>query len=250
MIKIMKKTDPRWGQNNREKKALAILETLKTENPNLKIQKQHWLDIGCGSGGIASSLAPYVGHMYGIDPEPWQRWESFEEKNKNLNFFIGGYEAIDQHFKEKSMDVVICNQVYEHVDNVDNLIMAIFYCLKNDGVCYFAGPNLLWPIEPHVFLPFVHWLPRSIAHAGMRFFGLKKWQELDAYSWSYWKLKKHLKKSGFDVASIIPERIAASLKTNNSFWLLILLKPWFFLIRWLSPISPSFVFLITKSKNA
>lgn len=241
--------DPRWGQEDRDKKALSIFQTLKISLKMQDKQKGKWLDIGCGSGGIAYILTDYVGEMIGIDPEPWERWQTFTKNKRQLKFYLGGYQDIQKELGSRVFDVILCNQVYEHVENVEELLDSIYKALKDDGVCYFAGPNLLWPIEPHVFWPFVHWLPRSLAHRVMRLLGSKVWQSLDAWSWSYWKLKKLFKHSGFYIESIIPERIEAALLTSGNSKYISLIRPFYGVIRLLSPIAPGFVFLLKKEKH-
>ena len=241
--------EPRWGQESRDRKALFILQTLKFFLKEQGNEYGKWLDIGCGSGGIANTLSDHIGDMVGIDPEPWGRWEQFKKSKAQLNFHVGGYQDIQIKLGDRAFDVVLCNQVYEHVDNVDALLGSIYKALKNDGVCYFAGPNLLWPIEPHVFWPFVHWFPRSFAHGVMRFLGSKEWESLDASSWTYWRLKRHFKKAGFDVKNIIPERIEAALLTNGKHKVIPLVRFFYGVIRFLTPVTPGFVFLLKKQKN-
>ena len=43
--------------------------------------------------------------------------------------------------------------------------------MRDDGVCYFAGPNKYEPVEPHYGLPFLSWLPRRLADRYMRITG-------------------------------------------------------------------------------
>ena len=74
-----------------------------------------------------------------------------------------------------------------------------FSC-SSGGIAYFAGPNLLFPIEPHVFWPFVHWLPRGLAVRLMRALGSRK--VLDANSASWWRL--HAWFDGFEVSNALP----------------------------------------------
>ncbi|MFE8032936.1 class I SAM-dependent methyltransferase [Thiohalocapsa marina] len=164
--------DPRWGAEHREAKAAAILQTLchfAMSNP----ARADWLDFGCGSGGIAAWLADHVDHITGVDPEPWERWRTFQAAHANLRFIPASAE--NSGLPEQSVDVVICNQVYEHVDDPQRQISEIRRVLRPGGYCYFAGPNLLFPIEPHVYWPFVHWLPRQFARSLMKALGVRTW---------------------------------------------------------------------------
>ena len=116
----------------------------------------------------------------------------------NLRFVHATAE--ESGLPDQSVDVVICNQVYEHVDDPQRLISEIRRMLRPGGSCYFAGPNLLFPIEPHVFWPFVHWLPREFARGLMKAFGAKNLVE--ANSKDYWTLKRWL--GGFEITNAVP----------------------------------------------
>jgi 2-polyprenyl-3-methyl-5-hydroxy-6-metoxy-1,4-benzoquinol methylase len=238
-------TDPRWGQADRDTKAEAILRTIELMTPERDVRRGTWLDIGCGSGGIAATLAQRVDSVIGVDPESWQRWEQFRTVHSNLKLHQGSYRDLDTLCGSNSIDVAVCNQVYEHVDDPVALLAAIHRVLKPGGLCYFAGPNLLWPIEPHVFWPFVHWLPRKFAQRCMHLMGSKLAHDLDAWSWTYWKLVRHFRLAGFIQADAIHERLRAvstkNGKTSSSLrWLPKAL------VNSLAPFAPGFVFVLRK----
>jgi 2-polyprenyl-3-methyl-5-hydroxy-6-metoxy-1,4-benzoquinol methylase len=235
--------DPRWGQERRESKAEAILKTMQIHTGQ-ELTEAIWLDIGCGSGGIAATLAAHVRQVIGVDPESWERWQNFRAAHPNLAFHKGSYRDLDRLLGPDSIDVVVCNQVYEHVDDPVALLRAIHDALKPGGLCYFAGPNLLWPIEPHVFWPFVHWLPRGLAQRAMRWLGSQHAAELDAHSTNYWRLRTWFRDVGFMPRNAIAARIEAGFagrgKTQR-------LPHWFAaIIDVLAPLSPGFVFGLRK----
>ncbi|MDE2461791.1 MAG: class I SAM-dependent methyltransferase [Gammaproteobacteria bacterium] len=243
MYETAPSTDPRWGQEGRDRKAEAILRTLQL-HCDRDMRRGTWLDIGCGSGGIAATLAGHVERVVGVDPEPWERWQSYRSQHPNLSFHVGSYRDLETLLGADSCSVVVCNQVYEHVDNPMALLASIHRVLKSDGVCYFAGPNLLWPIEPHVFWPFVHWLPRKFAQRLMRLFGSKRADELNAYSIHYWRLMGWFRNAGFSPSVIIAARLNSEFAARG--WL-VHLPEWFAtLINAMAPLSPGFVFSLRK----
>mgnify|MGYP006287971829 CR=1 FL=1 len=231
-------TDPRWGAQHREAKAAAILQTLRhfaTSDP----ARGDWLDMGCGSGGIAAWLADHVDTITGVDPEPWERWQAFRESHPNLRFVHATAE--ESSLPDQSVDVVICNQVYEHVNEPQRLISEIRRVLRPGGYCYFAGPNLLFPIEPHVFWPFVHWLPRQVARGLMKTLGAKNL--VDANSKDYWTLKRWLGEFEImDAVSYILRNPAVYGRTGV-LWRLLARVPATVLDA-LSVFSPGFVFVL------
>ncbi|MFT3789794.1 MAG: methyltransferase domain-containing protein [Rudaea sp.] len=241
--------DPRWGQEGRESKAEAILKTMQMHTGQ-NLTDAVWLDIGCGSGGIAATLAEHVRQVVAVDPESWARWEAFRNAHPNLVFHKGTYCSLGRLLKSNSVDVVVCNQVYEHVDDPVALLRAIHVALKPGGLCYFAGPNLLWPIEPHVFWPFVHWFPRQFAQRVMHFFGSKRAHELDAWSWSYWRLTRAFAKTSFSWKLVVVERIRAEAALHDSWLLRLAARVPASLIVWLMPLVPAFIFVLTKPSAA
>lgn len=238
--------DPRWGQEGRDRKAEAILATLEM-HCRRDLTHGLWLDVGCGSGGVAATLAAHVEKVIGVDPEPWERWQAFRSEHPNLVFHIGFYSDLERLLGVASVDVVVCNQVYEHVDDASALLKAIHRVLAPTGVCYFAGPNLLWPIEPHVFWPFVHWLPRQFAIKLMTLFHAKRVHYLDAWSMHYWALKKMFRHSGFVASNAIRDRICAQTQYADRRIMRAAGRIPQAVISTLTPLTPGFVFVLTKS---
>jgi SAM-dependent methyltransferase len=147
---------PLADEANRLRKAEKIRAVLEQEgilpDPDLRV-----LDIGCSFGIILKSLSSYVGYGVGIDIDR-QLLSSGADK---VSFVRADGEHLP--FAAGSFDIVICNHVYEHTDDPEKMFSEIERVLTADGVCYFAGPNKYDLIEPHYGLPFLSWLPRSLA---------------------------------------------------------------------------------------
>lgn len=239
--------NPRWGQEGRDRKAEAILATLQLHCER-DLSRGVWLDIGCGSGGVAATLAAHVQHVVGVDPEAWERWPRFCEQRSNLEFHAASYRDLERLLGPEAVDVVVCNQVYEHVDDPVALLAAIHRVMKPGAVCYFAGPNFWWPIEPHVLWPFVHWLPRQFAQRWMKRLGLRNAGNLDAWSWPYGRLTKSFRRSGFRFHVAICQRIRGGASVDGAAWIL---RAAAHLpraaINALAAVSPGFVFVLSKA---
>lgn len=233
-------SDPHWGSDNRERKAKNILQCL-TLLTDLNLKALICVDIGCGSGGICANMAPSFKQMYGVDPEPWERWQEHTSEFPTLSFLGESIENLS--LLDDSVDVVICNQVYEHVPSPAVLIAQIFRILRPGGICYFAGPNLLYPIEPHVHWPFIHWIPRRLALAILR--SLAPDKVLDANSTTYWQLRRWLGR--FTIVDAVPQLVKyrAESTDGRNIWRIFHFVPLWFL-KALGFLSPGFVFLITK----
>ena len=238
----MTSNNPRWSNEDRPRKAEAIWQTL-LHFCGPDIAQGRWVDLGCGSGSIAAYLAAKVSDFVGIDPEPWAQWSDLMREQNNLTLLQGSYDSQPGLIPTESADVVICNQVYEHVPDPVALIQFIHRSLKPGGYCYFAGPNLLFPIEPHVFWPFVHWLPRWFAARLMLALGSKAL--LDANSIHYWKLCRLLNQ--FETQNAVPFIIGhpETYFRTSIFWRLLSKIPTS-LLHLLNPLTPTFVYVLRK----
>ncbi len=201
-----------------------------------------WLDVGCGSGDIAATIAPHVKSILGIDPEPWARWSEFQRIHPNLQFSNESVENLA--CPDNSTDVVICNQVYEHLNDPPRLLAEIYRVLKPGGYCYLAGPNVLFPIEPHTWWPFVHWLPRSWALKILRFCAPRAVS--DAQAADYWSVKKWCQR--FEIHNALPcilKHPEEILRKNTWMWKALSCVP-SSVIEGVTWLSPGFVFVLRK----
>jgi hypothetical protein len=74
---------------------------------------------------------------------------------------------------DKQIDLLICNSVIEHVPPSERAGLAseIARVARNYVI---QTPAKAFPLEPHFIMPFLHWLPRRIGRAVVKFspFGL------------------------------------------------------------------------------
>lgn len=153
---------------SRREKAEKILHML-IQHTNFPLSSATCLDIGCSSGMISHTLAPFFRAMVGLEYDESALSAADQDARKHVQFILG--DAMNLPFKSNSFEVVICTQVYEHVPDDELLFVEIWRILKVGGVVFFSGPNWLFPIEPHYHLPFLHWLPPLLADAYLQISG-------------------------------------------------------------------------------
>lgn len=168
---------PLADEANRSHKAEKIKAVLRQErilpNHDLKI-----LDIGCSFGLIIKKLASEVGYGVGVDIDQCGMRETADK----VAFVRSDAECLP--FPSSCFDIVICNHVYEHTDNPEQMLAEIERVLTPAGVCYFAGPNKFDLIEPHYGLAFLSWLPRTLADRYLRLAGRGESYAEKPYSYS------------------------------------------------------------------
>jgi len=62
---------------------------------------------------------------------------------------------------DKSFHFVFTHYVLEHVADIDAVTREIARLTAPGGCGFHVYPGKLRPIEPHLFMPFVHWLPKN-----------------------------------------------------------------------------------------
>lgn len=162
----------------RECKATKIETLLLDFLRGCEVSQWTCLDLGCGAGVTTASLTRHFKTVVGLDYAP--RW------SVTGNFVQG--DGVRLPFAAETFEVVVCAQVYEHLADAAPLPGEVARVLKPGGVCFFSGPNKLWPIEPHYRLPFLHWLPACWADKLVQWAG--KAERFDIHPWTYWQLRR------------------------------------------------------------
>jgi len=204
------------------------------------------LDLGCSIGIISDVLARRVNSVVGVDiDDDAIRTAARLHRMENCSFILadGGHLP----FKSNCFDVVICNQVLEHVPNPTLLISEIYRTVKDHGLVYFAVGNRFVLFEPHYGLPFLSWLPGKVADLYLRITkrGMHYYERLP----TYWSLKKILQPFTIKDKTVHvvknPRRYFISDEIPS--WLIPILKrlPTTFL-RLLLPLFPSWIFILRK----
>lgn len=78
-------------------------------------------------------------------------------------------------FADNEFDIIHSNAVVEHVGPRKEQACFVRELVRVARRGVITTPNRWFPLESHVRLPLVHWLPRSAALAVLRSFGHSKW---------------------------------------------------------------------------
>ncbi len=128
------------------------------------------VDVGCSGGFFVSALVPWFDVVVGIDIDMHAlRMATANTEGTDARFLCG--DSMRLPFVDDSVDLVICNHVYEHVPDPSRMFAEIYRVLRPGGCCYLGAASRWCLIEPHYKLPFLSWLPKPLAHRYMRLFG-------------------------------------------------------------------------------
>lgn len=113
---------------------------------HVPLEGRRILDVGCGLGLYVEQLRRFSPHVYGVDVD--------EEKVglaglRLPNIYTAPAEALP--FEDESFDVILLNEVIEHVQDDRQSIRECYRCLAPGGHLVIYAPNRLYPFETHGF---------------------------------------------------------------------------------------------------
>jgi len=163
------------------------------------------LDVGSGYGGYAFEIEKQVKKVVGVEPFFPAYQKAIEQKRK-IHSKIEFFNLPIENFKTRQkFDLVICLTTIEHMPEARKSFMQIFKLMRRGALIYLTAPNRLWPYEQHYRLPFLSWLPLSLANLYVRFTGRGKSYEDSAYSKTYFGMKKFFAQFPCECKFILPQ---------------------------------------------
>ena len=119
----------------------------------------HILDLGSGEGGTAKVLSE-KNEVVSFDIS---RIRLLQQENAQYRQVLGDSEHLP--FNSSSFDVIILQDVIEHLQSKKNIIDSLHSLLKKNGIIYLSTPNKLSIFniiaDPHWGVPFISLLKRE-----------------------------------------------------------------------------------------
>ena len=129
------------------KRITAILEKL-----GIALSKDaHMLDFGCGAGRTVYSFRDQ-GYMNVVGYDIQNYLELRHPEDRSL-FHIAEPGVMRLPFKDESFDLVISDQVLEHVMDQVGLLRELHRIMRPDGCAIHVFPARYSLIEPHIYVP-------------------------------------------------------------------------------------------------
>jgi ubiquinone/menaquinone biosynthesis C-methylase UbiE len=128
------------------------------------------LDVGCGRGEYLPGLLKLTPNALGIDTAANKLEDCWREHPElRQRTLLVSAEAMP--FCSNQFDVVIVNEVLEHIPDQNGALREIWRVLKPSGKFLLFCPNRFYPFETHgllirgtlrKWLPFLHYLPARL----------------------------------------------------------------------------------------
>lgn len=148
-------------QVRRQRKAAKILAVLRHFLGREDLNGLVALDVGCSTGFLADVLRADGARVIGMDIDRPGLAHAQQRFGEQIGFVCADGGAMP--LADASVDVVVFNQVYEHVVDADAVMAEITRVLAPHGAAFFGFGNKYQVIEPHYRLPFLSWLPVRVA---------------------------------------------------------------------------------------
>src|SRR5438128_10580301 len=111
-------------------------------------------------------LYPYPKSLTGIGRED-AYW--YCEAFPGMTYINADLRAIP--LPDRYFDYAICNAVVEHAGNRQSQARLVHEVCRVSKAVMVTTPNAAFPIDPHTFVPFAHWLPERAYRAVLRGLG-------------------------------------------------------------------------------
>lgn len=113
---------------------------------HVELRGRRILDVGCGMGMYVARLRQFSDDVYGVDIDP----DKVAEASVWLpNLQVSPAEELP--FDDATFDVILLNEVIEHVDDDRRAIAEAYRVLAPGGHIVIYAPNRLYPFETHGF---------------------------------------------------------------------------------------------------
>jgi ubiquinone/menaquinone biosynthesis C-methylase UbiE len=180
-----------------------VVATLRKYVPRLEIAGADVLDIGCGDAGVPIAFAEAGARAAGIEPQPSsvQRGRvRVEEHGVAVDLRQGVAESLP--YPDGSFDLVLLDNVLEHVRDQARTLDEIRRVLRPNGLLYLVTPKplslySLWN-DPHYDLAGLVLLPRRLQ---IWYFEKVRGGGVGTYDVGHiptrWRLRRLLRAAGF-----------------------------------------------------
>ncbi len=233
------------GRIEKASKVVAVLHDYFGEKTSDAVV----VDVGCSTGIMTRHFAQFFGRVIGLDNDSvgvvhGARLAKEAGIGVDRLQFCGG-DGCAMPLRDNSVDGVICNQVYEHVDDQTGLMDEINRVLRPGGVCYFGCGTRHVLIEGHYKLPFLSWIPHWLADIYMKLAG---WDvRYDVRLLSYRNLRRLVRRFGVIDYTIDIIKRPVTYADGERGWIRKWVQTWpNWLLKVLLPIIPIHVWALAK----
>jgi SAM-dependent methyltransferase len=179
--------------------ALNLQRRLALVDGRIGLRNKHVADLGCGQGDYVRGLLAFTPDVVGVEysESAVELYRSAHPGDQRVE--LGDIQRL--RFADESFDVVLLNEVLEHVPDDRLALREARRVLRPDGHLVIFSPNRLHPFETHgadtlkgksipVYAPFLPYVPLSLGRRFVKYRARNYWPS---------DLRRLLRAEGFDV---------------------------------------------------
>ena len=177
-------------------------------------QEKVFLDAGAGRGQYCVAAKDIYKNVYCFeyDMKELAEAQKYLAASKNVTFKQADLTQIP--LADKSVDIVVCSEVLEHIPRNDIAIEELYRVLKDDGKALISMPNRFSLFYQKVWMKNrKDWYPKPAAGTADPHFEQRRHLE-----YPFWKIKRLARPAGFKIAKRsgancipLPDRIRKTL---------------------------------------
>jgi len=140
----LKKLDTGYGKNSKEKqKILTFLQKQNISNKNI-------LDVGCGDGSFAFTLAEHFPNCKVFACDGDEKYITFAKQKYKLPNLTFEHKLIENiNINENKHDIIILSEVIEHLPNVNHCLKILNNISKKDCLLIVSTDNTFRRLFTH-----------------------------------------------------------------------------------------------------
>jgi ubiquinone/menaquinone biosynthesis C-methylase UbiE len=146
-----------------DKRFIEVIEQYQTEN-ELKPSEINILDWGCGRGRSVLWFRQRGYNAYGVDIDEIPL-ENGKILFKKLDHYTDSLQLMNPdgtiNFGDSFFHVVYSDQVFEHIEDLEEVAKEMSRVMVSGGRGLHIFPPHLHFSERHLYMPFIHWLPKN-----------------------------------------------------------------------------------------
>ena len=130
------------------------------------------LDLGSGVGNFVVACRNHGVQAFGVEPDrigQGSKLSSLQIAGKRLDGAFAAATGEQLPFRDSTFDLVVLDQVIEHVQSQKAVLAEALRVLKPSGAMYVACPNYLRFYEPHYKIFFFPLIPKFLGALYLRF---------------------------------------------------------------------------------
>lgn len=167
---------------------------------HLRLEERRILDCGCGAGDYVLRLLEDTPHVQGIEYEA-AKVDEYRSRAVERERVVQG-DIQDMPFDDASFDIVLLNEVLEHIPDEMAGLREIHRVLAPGGKLAIFSPNRLYPFETHGvtrratgralphYTPFIPYIPLRLGN---------RWFRYHARNYLPSELSRLLERAGFTI---------------------------------------------------